>query len=769
MTIQGISLAALALALAAPAAAQQATSGSAQTPADTSALQGVPENASEDARQTPPSATSEAAAQGDIVVTAQRTSSLASKTPIALSAIDGDALRNIGVTNPTRLEEQVPNLSIVRNNGLQITIRGVSSADNTEKGDPSAAFLLDGIYLARPQAQEVSFYDIARVEVLRGPQGTLYGRNTTAGVINVITNRPSDQFEAAANGIYGNYGTVQGDAMVNLPVSDMLSLRFSGAYDKRDSYLSVNTGTIRDLGRFKENISGRAQAMFRFTPDLTLLIRGDYSAINGSSPVAVLGTNFYAPLASGQPGYADPQYVGSRSSSRQLRELNYALVNVPRGRSSSKGVDGELNWAFGGMALTYLGSYREFDQNVNSTAFQGVSYRSLATGNYKQVSQELRLATDGTGPIKAQAGGYYFNEKSDNTLQLFNLLPAYPYYAFLQGPTKSETIGAFGQVTWKVFDTVRLTGGVRYSRDEKSRIGGSVLQKAIGPFNPATDIASPNRARVVSNKVTWRAGVDFDVNARTLVYGSIATGYKAGGFNGGCLAGDPGCVSPRSASFLFYDPETLTAYELGMKTRTADNKLRLNANLFYYDYKNLQVTSFYNDNGAPRQFTDNAAKASVKGAEVEATLAPSTRNRIDLQLNYLDAEYVTYEPLGTGNAPDFAGRPLDRAPRVVVVAGYTYTLPLFNGGGLSASVRTRMSDSYVMTAQAAARQYVQPSFTRTDLSLRYDAPDGKYYLQGFWRNVENKVLVTSISLSGGTLLVTPSDPTTYGIQAGLRF
>uniref|UniRef100_UPI0035BC8F27 TonB-dependent receptor plug domain-containing protein n=1 Tax=Sphingomonas sp. TaxID=28214 RepID=UPI0035BC8F27 len=221
-----VSLLTLAIVLmsAVPAAAQVAPDDSAQDQAaNASQQQGVPQQTNTEAR---PQELQEdaAAAQGDIVVTAQRTSSLASKTPIALSAIDGDALRSQGVTNPTRLEEQVPNLSIVRNQGLQITIRGVSSSDNSEKGDPSAAFLLDGVYLARPQAQEVSFFDVARVEVLRGPQGTLYGRNTTAGLINVITNRPASEFQAAGNLIYGNYDTVQGDAMINLPISDLLAL-----------------------------------------------------------------------------------------------------------------------------------------------------------------------------------------------------------------------------------------------------------------------------------------------------------------------------------------------------------------------------------------------------------------------------------------------------------------------------------------------------------------------------------------------------------------
>ncbi|MBN8847974.1 MULTISPECIES: TonB-dependent receptor [unclassified Sphingomonas] len=720
------------------------------------------------AQEAPGGTAGDAVANGDIVVTAQRVTSLASKTPIALSAIDGDALRNSGITNPTRLDDQVPSLSIVRNNGLQITIRGVSSSDNTEKGDPSAAFLLDGVYLARPQAQEVSFYDIARVEVLRGPQGTLYGRNTTAGLINVITNRPSDHFEAAGNIGYGNYNSLQADAMINLPVSDLLSLRFAGAYDGRDSYLIQNVGTPHKIDPFKRNWSGRGQALFKFSPDLTLLIRADYNSMRGNGFGQVLGKNYYAPLAAGQPGYTNRLYVGEGMSSEQLRQINFATVGDMAGRGSTWGVDGELNWAFSGLAVTYLGSYREFRQYTDTTGFQGISYRSLATGLYKQVSQELRVATDGSGPIKAQAGGYYFREDSHNALELFNLLPAYPYYAFLQGPTKSETIGVFGQATWNLTDSLHLTGGVRWSHDKKSRIGGSYMQKTLN-FNPATDVFSPNNAETSSEKVTWRVGVDYDLDNRTLLYASVATGYKGGGFNGGCLATAPNCPNPRTRTYLFYAPETLTAYEVGLKTRFADNKVRLNASAFYYDYDNLQVSSIINDNGAPRQFTTNAARARVKGVELETTITPSPRNRVDASFTWLDAEYASYFPLGVGNAPDFKGRPLDRAPRVVATAGYSYTLPLANGGSLMASVRSRLSSEYFMTAQAVGAQYRQPGYTRTDLTLRYQAPGDKYYVQGFWRNLENKVVATNISLSSGTLLVTPSDPMTYGVQAGFRF
>ena len=761
-----------ALVSAAPVAAQVAPDDAAQDQAaNASQQQGVPQQTNTEARPQEPQEDA-AAAQGDIVVTAQRTSSLASKTPIALSAIDGDALRSQGITNPTRLEEQVPNLSIVRNQGLQITIRGVSSSDNSEKGDPSAAFLLDGVYLARPQAQEVSFFDVARVEVLRGPQGTLYGRNTTAGLINVITNRPASEFQAAGNLIYGNYDTVQGDAMINLPISDLLALRFAGSYDRRDSYLIQNRGAERKIDPFKENISGRAQALFTMSPDLTVLIRGDYADIRGTGLTAVRDVNtFYAPLPAGAPGYTDPRYIGGLSS-KQRRAVNFPLNSDPRQRSNTWGVDGEVNWRLGPVALTYLGSHREFDQDLDSPGFLGVGFfgigfRSVQGGHYKQNSHELRAATTGTGPLTVQAGGYYFRETSDNTLSLLGAVPNFPVYSFRADPTKSETIGAFTQATYSITDRLRATGGARYSRDKKSRVGGIYLQQT-DTFNPVTDFISPNNARVKFDKVTWRAGLDYDLDRRSLLYGVVSTGYKAGGFNDGCATGSAGCFVARDESLLIYDPETLTSYEIGLKTRFANNAIRLNLSAFHYDYKNLQVSSISTVGGASVLFTANAAAAKVDGVEVEATITPTPRNRFDAQFNYLHARYDRYSPLGSGNLPDFAGRQLDRAPRVVVAAGYTYNLPLASGGGLSASVRTRLSDEYVITAQSLGQQFRQPSFTRTDLTLRYDAPRDRFYVQGFLRNIENEITVTNVAIFGGAN-ITPSDPRTYGAQVGFRF
>lgn len=697
---------------------------------------------------------------GDIVVTASRTESLASKTPVALTAVTGEGLRNAGITNPTTLAEQVPSVSIDRNNnGLQITIRGVTSTDLTEKGDPSAAFLLDGIYIARAQAQEVSFFDITRVEVLRGPQGTLYGRNTTAGLINVITNRPKYDFEGSFDGGFGNYGTWQASGMINLPASEALAFRAALNYDRRDSFLRAGPNFTADLSPFKENISARLQALLSWDSG-DLLIRGDYSDIGGKTTNTIPITNFYTGI---NTTGVDPRYVGGNA--KALRTVNAPVTWDLDRNNKSWGVSAELNWDFGPVALAYLGSYREFERHeTNATILfnGGAAFRSRFDGAYWQNSQELRLATTGNGPLKAQAGLYYFKEKSSIGFYLFDLVG--PVFGFPQDPTIAESWAAFAQGTYSLTPEFRVTAGVRYSHDDKSRVGGTVFCQTVACDDP-TDLRLVNDASRKFSKTTWRLGVDYDLDTRSLLYGIVSTGYKAGGFNDGCSETDPDCNQPRTDDVLYYEPETLTAYEIGLKTRFAQNAVRLNASVFHYDYKNIQLSQTADCNGGPCLVTSNAGKASVSGVELEGVVAPDDRNKLDFSVAWLDAHYTDFEPLA---GIDWKDKKLDRSPSWTISAGYTYTVPLANDGRVSAGVRTRVSDSYVIAALGNATQHRQPGYTKTDLTLTYTAPESRWYIQGFVRNLEDEIVVSSVT-SGNFASVQIADPRTYGMRAGFKF
>lgn len=710
-----------------------------------------------------------AASDDDIVVTATRTESLASKTPIALTAIGSEGLRDAGITNPTALADMVPNLSIDRANGLQITIRGVTSTDGTEKGDPSAAFLLDGIYIARPQAQEVSFYDIERVEVLRGPQGTLFGRNTTAGVVHVISARPTDKFGASFDATYGSFDTIQATAMVNVPVSTGFALRGAVNYDRRDSYVIQSATSPFPLDPAKKNLSGRLSALIDFGPDISLLIKGDYSTIKGRPTNTVRLTNFFErPFVAG----GRPRYIDMGSAQRRTRLHNDGVESFYD--NETWGVSAELNWALGPVDMTYLGSYRELTRHEGGPQDFGgpIAFPGVFDGNYWQNSQELRFAYNDGGPFTGQVGGYYFKEKSGIGAFILNppFIPGALAYGFPQDPTVSESKGVFGQLSYEIIPDLKLTGGIRYSHDLKSRVGQTVI---IFPAPVGTVPTQQNTARRNFSKVTWRAGLDYNIGD-TLLYATVSTGYKAGGFNDGCEAGTgTGCTL--SADDLYYDPETLTAYEAGVKTRFADGAVRINASVFHYDYKGLQLSFQSNSCGGPCQMTTNAGAAKIDGVELETIIQPHPAHRFDFGVNYLNARYKRFMPHPT---IDYAGFGLDRSPSLTASAGYRFTYEMANGGTIEAGARIRLNDAYFITdfgvplagkpTEKGPLQFRQPSFHKTDLTLTYTAPEGRFYLQAYLKNLENEITLSTASAQNGTSAAF-ADPRTYGLRAGVKF
>lgn len=706
-------------------------------------------------------AQSEAAAadepSNEIVVTAQKRPELLSKAPLSISAVTGDALRAQGVTDALALSTSVPTVKIDQNSGLQVTIRGVSSADGTEKGDPSAAFMLNGVYLARPQQLSGAFFDVQRVEVLRGPQGTLYGRNATAGVVNVLTNRPSDHFEAAANGEFGNYDTYRVDAMINVPASDKLAIRAAGAYNKHDSYLIDGTGTNGRLGQDQDEYAGRLSADLKFGSDDqgNLFVVGDYSHQGGVGPQPVTMANFFTGATTTSPIYINP-------TSKEARTVTYASADGAYQDIKSYGVSAELTWDFGPVNLTYLGSYREFDRDSLGTYvnYNRGRYADMYTSSlFKANSQELRLATSGDGPLTAVAGLYYFREKGTGVNTVLHDYAGFALYAFLQSPVIGESMAAFGQATYKLNDSLRVTGGLRYSRDKKSREGITVLSTTSTALDPASyTVAGVNDAHRTDSKVTWKLGAEYDINPDVLFYGNVSTGYKAGGFNDGCTTGATGCTSPVTDDNLYYDPEELTAYEAGIKGKFIDNAVNLSLSAFSYDYTGMQLSS----PGTLGQTTLNAGKAKVRGIESQATISPVRNIRIDFSINYLDAHYTRYVPLA---GVDFAGRQLDNAPDWIVMAGYTHTFSLGNGGDVVAHVDTQMSDSYVITNFANGTQFRMPSYTKTNATITYNAPGNAWYLQGFVKNAENTVTFSGYGLGR----IYASEPRRYGVRAGVRF
>ena len=268
------------------------------------------------------------------------------------------------------------------------------------------------------------------------------------------------------------------------------------------------------------------------------------------------------------------------------------------------------------------------------------------------------------------------------------------------------------------------------------------------------------------NKTIWKVGIDYDAPGLGLIYASVSTGYKAGGFNDGCVTGaGVGCAL--TAAALYYNPETLTNYEAGVKFRLSP-ALRINAAVFHYDYDSLQVSQVVTV-PIPATLISNAAKAKVDGLELDATLRPSDTVTVDLGYTYTHARYAKFVPDAV-NFPNysFAGKALDHAPKNVVTAAISKIVPLGNGGKFEATVRSRLSSDYKIIDLNNLSQFRQPSYTKTDASLTYTAPGDRYYVQGFVRNIENKITIANAAtgLAGG---VTIEAPRIFGVRAGVKF
>lgn len=730
-------------------------------------------------------------AGSEIVVTATRMESPASKTAVAVAILTGDELVRGGVLVPASLNTIALNVAIEPTNDYQVTIRGVSSHDGSATGDPAAAFITDNIYIARPGGQALSFLDLDRIEVLKGPQGVLYGRNTTAGVVHVITRKPElGRISAAGLIRYGNFDSLVLQTMANLPLGSSAALRLSTDWDRRDSFITPASGDPHNLNPGRNYRTLRLQLKSHLGSDAELLLRGIYSRVTGSKVTDVKASNFFDLARPDTRG--DPDYLAGSRSADELLALSFPLAPLPPGRTGgvhstsypeinyrNYGVDGEVNWDVGLGRIAYIGSYIDGRAKENVNFAFGLPFYQPGTfdAGSRQTSQELRLTTSGNGPLQVQAGLYYFHESGNQAIDVFGLpvLPGYTVVSTRFDKISISAYAAYGQGILALSDRLRLTLGARWSHDSKFRFGHTLVQRAP-EFNPATDIRSLNTAEVKLSRVSWRAGLDADVGKSSFVYGSVATGFKDGGFNDGCRTGavvnGEACTSPVPDSLLFYKPETVTAFEVGYKAHLFSDRLSLDTSFFHYDYRNLQLSQETILNGRPQTLTVNAGKVSVNGWEAEGVMTPTGNTRISLGLSWLDAHYRHYCPLGeepsgacNPGTPDYRGRSLDRSPKFGLNASIAHDF-LVGQDRLTAQVHTHVSSHYVLTDFSTPRQYGMPGFSKTDLSLTYRFFNSHCYLEMLARNLENSITLVSADAVGN---VSPEEPRTYSVTAGFSF
>ncbi len=681
-----------------------------------------------------------------ILVTAQKRPEDVQKTPLAITSVSGEDIAEQGIRNARDLNGLIPNV-VVNTNGTatEFTIRGITSTNNTEVGNPAVGFHLDGVYLARPDAAGLALFDIERVEVLRGPQGTLYGRNATAGAINVITNKPKNKLEGSVMVGVGNYNSKRTEAMINAPFSDVFAIRAALAIEKHDGYMNSKNPLVgADKNTDDANtFAARIHALYKPNKDFSILLTADSMNAGGYG----YGTT-KLPLAS-----------TSGDAGRVVQASQQANTD-----NDYRGYSAEANWTFGPATLTYLGSRRESTRNeANYSA--GNTARTQFNSSPSQTSHELRLASAGGSALMWVVGAYTFEETNNITL-IGSLIssPALPptlrvNQSFFQPDVRAKANALFGQSTFAFTDKLNFTAGLRSTRDTTSRVGLSTQTITLTNQTPvAPTTRTINNASVSSSKVNWRLGVDYSMDKSTLFYASAATGYKAGSFFDGV----------KTATFdNTFKPENVTTYELGLKMRGFDGTLQTNVALFKSDYKDLQVSfrGLVPGSISVVTVTQNAAKAGITGAELESRwLSPI--GRFDLSLALLDAKYDSYNPPNANPPVNFTGNRLIKSPRVSGNLAYQYSWYLL-GGDITARVSSFYSAKYYHRPDNLELAS-QPSYTRTDVALTYTADKDVWYVQAYGKNLENRNVIAGI---GGLLAPNAflAPPRTFGARVGMKF
>jgi len=715
---------------------------------------------------------------GEIIVTAQRTQSTEAKTPIAMDAIGGDKLIQQGLITVADLNGYAQNLNVQENySGVQFTIRGVTNSNGSTLNDPAVAFMMDGIYIPRETTpMYLGFYDVDRIEVLRGPQGTLWGRNTTAGVVNVITNAPKlGSFEVAGMASVGNYGATQEQFMVNLPVTDRFAIRAALSYDRRDTYLNKTLSDPYSLNPAQNNVAGRLCALWKASDDVTLNVKADYADTANVFFVEVPVTNFYRSPTTANPVYnvQNPIYYDG-GATEQLSTNAFKQYWQFGTSAQTWGVSPQLDWVLGPLQMTYLSSFREQHEHYIYGAPLTPTYAmpNIYLSADETNSQELRFATTRAGPFQAQFGLYYFREQLYDNWSIYDFPQVlhFGYLAVGSDPQINKSYAGFAQATYSLLQSLRFTAGLRESHDEKNYYSQATSNPQ--PFSdPATNAVSPSFAILKSSKLTWRTGLEYDAAEHTMLYGTVSTGYKAGGVNSGCLQGTShngiqcNGILALPASVLFYQPETITSFEAGVKSRFADGRVYVTTDVFHYNYNNLQLATVQQVGGLYIQATENASKASVTGVEFNGIWQATPHNEFDLGLTYLDAKYGDYFPLGQGSQPNYKGRTLDDSPQYTVNLGYAYRQPLSIGGNLELGVHSYFSGAYLLSVVTVPTQYRQPAFHMTDANATYRFPGDKWYVQAYGKNLENKIIV----VAANTNAAVPGAPRTFGLRAGFYY
>jgi iron complex outermembrane recepter protein len=701
----------------------------------------------------------------EIVVTAQRREQTIDKVPVAVTALSQEALDRAGVDGADGLIGLVPNFNYASSDASgRITIRGVGTESTAPGADPGVAFHVDGIYVPRFYGvEQAAFFDVQRVEVLRGPQGTFFGRNATGGAINVISSPPTDETDLAFDVQFGSYKNVRSRLILGGGVGG-LRARLSAQYERSDGLLK-NVGTSEDL-MARDDLSLRGQIGFDIGTRGTVTLRASYSHRGGEPggqvpleafntadgiyfvPFTQMGVTRPGPYAGRYPAInvslADPFKTDQTGASTDIGQLSFS---------------GEALFDLGIADMKLIGSYAKTDFFIDGDADRSVA--NLATAADEQdarsYSAELQLLSPDSSSVEWILGFFHLNDRVDRVLTVtaqptpaFCANPLGPRFAAcVQAPLRNsfdfstKSNAGFGQVAVPVVDKFKVRVGVRYTSDKRNE----------ERVNQATNgILSPRIIGDTFNAWTGNAGVEYELD-RGLIYANASRGFKSGGFD---AAGA-------------YKPEKVNAFEVGARKRFGGG-LRFGLTGFYYKYKDQQLRFLIG-----QQIEVENADSTIWGLEFEAAAQPIDGLNLQGTLGYLNTKINRFSgidpivpALGVRNA---AGNKLSNSPEVSGQIAISYDFKFSSGDTLTPRVSTRYQSSQFRTPFNNALDRVG-GHTRTDARLTYESENQKFTVEAFIENIENKAILSFVEagsvFNGNIATGSYQAPRTFGLRIGIK-
>lgn len=729
-----------------------------------------------------------------IEVTAQNRVQSASDVPISMNVVSAELLENAGVSDIQSLSRVAPDF-VTANDSIatRVSLRGISTESSDEAADQSLTISIDGEYINRPRVMNAAMFDVQRVEVLRGPQGTLYGRNATGGAVNIITNKPQlDEFSGNFSADVGNYSSREFNGALNVPLGDSAAIRVAGFSSVHDGFRDHGDG-LRSGD--KDVQAGRIGLQVEPLDNLSAYFAYETNTLDQQAP-------FFAAYNINATGQADDgtgqcnvaagweqvanvngEVLCTPSNTNNLADIDRENFAAPRmaDRAFHK-VDGDairahIEYDADFMTVSYRGGYR--DSTVDADEALHPNYIFFRNTDIRTTSHELRFS-GGEERFFWQGGIFQFVEKQDVNSGLLSYIGAYPngpqgFWAntFYRPDIKSRSNAIFGQVDVPVTDTLTVVAGGRYTKDRKSGTQTNLPSGLTFEENPQlrpidTEGAVASELLADDSEFTWTLGTNYQPDSDSLYYAKISKGYKAGGFD---------------STGKTYDPEVLYSYEAGLKLDR--DEYSVTGSAFYYDYKDLQVPILLDTNLGGQVF--NAGKAEIWGLEGTYDIWLTESDSLAVSLNYLNAEYVDFtgaipvQCLGgcgttavsevDGELVNLAGNAPSNAPELIATLAYDHYWEM-DSGTLVASLFTRYKSDYYLSP-LNDNDSQQDAYTQTDATLKFTTLDDSWEAMLYVRNIENESPISYYTYTAAgpddVQLWSFGAPRTFGMKVTYKF